>query len=415
VYITIFKDFFAKLPIFAAIFLIFNLVSYGDDRVEEYKGLKAFEEVLDIVHHQYINKVDNKKLVENGINGMLNSLDPYSTFLNKEEYNDMKSSTKGEFGGIGVELNMDQGFLKVVSSYKGWPAYKAGVKSGDIIITINDEATNGMTLTQAAHKLKGQSGSKVKLKIYRDSDIVKELEIVREVIKLTPIKVLFYNQENVIYAKIGSFNEKISVILKNELQKIFNTHSNVQGLILDLRDNPGGVFEQAVEISRLFLPKNTVVVSLRSKHYNGDITYKADASDITKNIPIVILINNGSASASEIVAGALQDNDRALIMGEKSFCKGLVQNIIPFSNGSAIKITTAKFYTPSGKSIQEDCIIPDIKVANLEHESYDNGSTRNFLSKFVNQNHSIGDIKYDYPLIRAIDLVKGISLYKKTN
>ena len=396
-----------QLKLCVAFLLVLCATSYANER---YKDLKDFEEVLDIIHKQYIDKVENKELIENAINGMLSSLDPYSTFLNKEEYAEMKSSTKGEFVGIGVEIKMEQGFLKVVSSYKSLPAYKAGVKTGDIIVMINDELVGGIGVSQVVDKLKGELGSKVKLKIYRDSGEMKELTIVREVIKLTPTKVLFYNQDRVIYAKIGNFSEKTSMILKNELQKIIASRDDVSGLILDIRDNPGGILDQAVKVSRLFLPGGNVV-SLKTRYDNNEVVYEANGPDITKGMPIVVLINNGSASASEIVAGALQDNQRALIIGEKSFCKGLVQNLIPFTNGSAIKLTTAKFYTPLGRSIQEDCIIPDVEVKHTSNMS-DSEDANNNLQEFIKKNNTDGLI-HDYPLQRAIDLVKGIALYKR--
>lgn len=376
---------------------------------EKYKDMKDFEEVIDIIHNQYINKVDNKKLMQSAINGMLDSLDPYSTFLTKEEYDDMKSSTKGEFGGIGVEINIEQGFLKVVSSYKNLPAYKSGIKPGDIIVMINDEAIGSMSIIQVSDKLKGEPGSTVKLKIYRDSGEIKEVVITREVIKLIPTKVLYYNQDKVIYAKIGNFSEKTSLILKNELLKIVNNHNNIKGLILDLRDNPGGILDQAVEVSRLFL-NDGIIVSIKTRHNNEEISYDATGADIIKGLPIVVLINNGSASSSEIVAGALQDNKRALVMGEKSFCKGLVQNLMPFSNGSAIKLTTAKFYTPLGRSIQEECIIPNIEITIPNVDAELNNDVNNAIIKNTNYKN-LKNYQDDYVLLRAIDLVKGISLY----
>ena len=404
---TTFKCFFILFNFYAFIFLAVCGISYSNER---YKDLKDFEEVLEIIHKQYIDKVENKELIENAIKGMLSSLDPYSTFLNKEEYAEMKSSTKGEFVGIGVEIKMEQGFLKVVSSYKTLPAYKAGIKPGDIIVMINDESVSGMGVNQVVDKLKGELGSKVKVKIYREPGEIKELTIVREVIKLTPTKVLFYNQDKVIYARVANFSERTSTILKNELQKIISSRNDIKGLVLDIRDNPGGVLDQAVKVSRLFLPKGNIV-SLKTKYDSNEMSYEANGFDITKGIPMVVLINNGSASASEIVAGALQDNKRALIIGEKSFCKGLVQNIIPFTNGSAIKLTTAKFYTPSGRSIQEDCIIPDIEVKHTSN-MLDSENANNNIKEFVNKNNHASDLIQDYPLQRAIDLVKGIALYK---
>ena len=286
------------------------------------------------------------------------------------------------------------------------PAYEAGIKPGDVIVMIDDEAIGSMGIVQASDKLKGEPGSAVKLKIYRDSGEIKELIITREIIKLIPTKVLFYNQDKVIYARIGSFSEKTSLVLKNELLKVVNSNAEIKGLILDLRDNPGGILDQAVEVSRLFLT-NGRIVSLKTRFNNEEIVYDAEGTDIIKGLPIVVLINNGSASSSEIVAGALQDNQRALVMGEKSFCKGLVQNLIPFSNGSAIKLTTAKFYTPLGRSIQEECIIPNIEITAPTKEPND----KNELSS--TKHHDFGNYQNDYILERAVDLVKGIYLYNE--
>lgn len=399
-----------KFCIISSILCLFSCNNiYGD---EQYKGLKDFEEVLNIVHKQYVDEVDNKKLIESAINGMLNSLDPYSSFLNREEYESIKSSAKGEFGGIGAELNMEQGFAKVISSYKAWPAYKAGIKPGDIIVMIDDEQIGGISINQVADKLKGEPGSQVRLKIYREPGEIKEFVVIREVIKLTPVKIVFYPNDKVIHARVGIFNDKTSIILKNELQAIMDANSPIRGLVLDLRDNPGGVLDQAVEVSRLFLSKGKIV-SLKTRYNDDEVVYSADGNDVIKNASMVVLINNGSASSAEILAGALQDNQRALIMGQKSFCKGLVQNLIPFSNGSAIKLTTAKFYTPLGKSIQEDCIVPDIEVVDASNRAVSNGAHSNNLRDFVNKKPSIGDMAHDYPLQRAIDLVKGISLYKE--
>nr|WP_323732837.1 S41 family peptidase [Candidatus Bandiella woodruffii] len=357
-----------------------------------------------------MDEVEDKKLIESAINGVLNSLDPYSTFLSEEEYENIKSSTKGEFGGIGATLNMDQGFVKIISSYKAWPAYKAGVKPGDIIVMINDEQISGISLDQVMDKLKGEAGSQVKLKIYREPGEIKEFIITREIIKITPTKVLLYPQDKVIYAKVSTFNDKTSITLKAELQKIMDSTDDIKGIILDLRDNPGGTFDQAIEVSRLFLSKEKIV-SLKNRYGNDEVIYSANGSNIAKNISMVVLINSASASSSEIVAGALQDNQRALIMGEKSFCKGVVQNIIPFSNGSAIKLTTAKFYTPLGKSIQEHCIVPDIEVIDTVNKPVASHSGVNNLRDFVKKQPGGNDINHDYPLQRAIDLVKGISLY----
>jgi carboxyl-terminal processing protease len=406
-----FQKIFVKLILCIIFFTLCAMRCNANE--EKYTGLKDFEEVLAIVHKQYVDKVDDKKLIENAINGMLGSLDPYSTFLNKEEYEDIKLTTRGEFGGIGAELNMEQGFAKVVSSYRGWPAYKAGIKSGDIIVMIDDEQIGAISLNQVADKLKGEPGSQIKLKIYREPGEIKEFVVTREVIKLTPVKTAFYAHDKVIYAKIGIFNDKTSIILKNELQAIMDANTDIRGLVLDLRDNPGGVLDQAVDVSRLFLTEGKNIVLLRTRHNQEEVIYSADGNDITKNISMVVLINHGSASASEIVAGAMQDNQRALIMGEKSFCKGLVQNIIPFSNGSAIKLTTAKFYTPLGRSIQEECIVPDIEVADISNRgAHGSGSQVNNLRDFVSKKPNASDVNHDYPLQRAIDLVKGISLYK---
>ncbi|MFQ3307113.1 MAG: carboxyl-terminal processing protease [Candidatus Midichloriaceae bacterium] len=385
-----------KISLFS-FFLFCNSILLGD---QKYKDLKVFEDALGIIENQYIEQVENKRLIENAINGMLTSLDPYSAFLNKEEYDDMKIATKGEFGGIGVEVKDEQGLLKIVSAYKNLPAYKAGIRTGDIIVAIDDETVGGLSYTQSVDRLKGELGASVRLKVYKESGELQDYKVIRESIKVIPTKILFFHQDMMIYIKIGSFNDKTSNILKAELLKMFNNHKIVKGIILDLRDNPGGMLDQAVEVSQLFLSSGNIV-TLKTKNDSEEMIYEASNNEIAKGVPMVILINNGSASASEIVAGALQDNHRALVMGEKSYCKGLIQNIIPFVNGSAIKITVAKFYTPSGRSIQEDCIIPDIEV-------------KKHISNQENINDkTIKDLRLqDYVLQRAIDLLKGIGFYQ---
>ena len=359
--------------------------------------IEDFFEALEMIENQYIEKVDRSQLIHNAINGMLTSLDSYSTYLTANEFSDMKSVTKGEFGGIGAEMKMNKGTLKIISVYKNGSAQKAGIMANDIVISIDNTAITEMTPIQVQDKFRGAPGTKVKLVIFRDNIGSLEITAVRDIIKIIPVKVNYLENDHIIYIKLASFNEKAAKTLELHLKKLFASKKKLDGIVLDLRDNPGGLLDQAVSLARLFITEGCIV-SVKSRHPNEDITHNAIGKDITNGMPMITLINGGSASAAEILAGALKDNKRSIIMGEKSYCKGSVQSVIPFSNSAAIKLTTAEFYTPSGDSIESKCIQPDI-VINSQQSKIDPLPHKTTKSSG----------QADYVVQRAIDLLKGLS------
>ncbi|MCE2993270.1 MAG: S41 family peptidase [Alphaproteobacteria bacterium] len=397
-----------------------------------------FKEVLEKVRQDYVEEVSQKKLIEYSIEGMLSSLDPHSTFLDEKEFKEMRMATKGEFGGLGLEVTMEKGFVKVVSPYEDSPAFKAGVKVGDFITMIDGQVVKGLTLSQAVEKLRGKPKTSVKVNIYREATNESlELTLTRENIKIIPVKAkLIGNDVGVI--RITSFNEHTASLVRKEYSRLADAakekHSALRGLIMDLRWNPGGLLDQSREVAELFL-EDGIIVSTKGRIPDSNQVYRAGGVDISEGLPIVVIINGGSASASEIVAGALQDNKRALVVGTKSFGKGSVQTVMPLPGGSAIKLTTSRYYTPSGKAIQANGIEPDVVVEDamitpvknkfqtsessltrhLSKES-DSNSQQNMTQQQKDQLIIPGiDPKDsdDYQLIRAIDLVKGMALYSE--
>lgn len=398
---------------------------------------QLFKEVIDKTKHSYVEETTDKKLIESAIDGMLSSLDPHSTFLNEKEFQEMKISTKGEFGGLGIEVTMDKGFVKVVSPYEDGPAYKAGIKAGDFITMIEGTVIKGMTLSQAVDKLRGKPKSKVKLTIFRESTSESfETQITREIVKIIPVKAKLVSG-NVAFIKITTFSENTATLVKKDFMRLVEQasqkHLELSGLILDLRWNPGGLLEQAREVSELFLDEHSVIVSTKGRTQEANLIYRAAYSDISEGLPMVILINGGSASASEIVAAAMQDNKRALVVGTKSFGKGSVQTVIPLNGNTAMKLTTSRYYTPNGKPIQANGVNPDVVVEEavltplktntnnlnetslIGHLQQENDPNSNkAISKLQNISSSL-DAKeiQDYQLIRAIDIVKGMALYSE--
>lgn len=400
----------------------------GKDKTD-YKSL--YNDVLQRVKVEYVEEVSEKDLVEKSLDGMLSSLDPHSSFLNEKEFNELKNAIKGEIGGIGVEITMDRGFIKVISPYEDGPGFKAGIKIGDYITNIDGQVVKGMTLSDAADRLRGKPKTKVTVTIFRESTSESlEFTITRELIKITPVKSRVVGGD-VGLIKVATFGDTTAQQVKKEFAKLVDQaradKKELAGLIIDLRWNPGGIFFQAIELVELFV-ENGVVVSTKGRMPEANNVYRADGTDVTEGLPIVVLVNGGSASASEIVAGALQDNKRALIVGTKTFGKGSVQSIIPLPDGkTAMKITTSLYYTPSGKSIQAEGIEPDviveealvtpIKSPNLSDEAdlvghLQNEDKNSSQSKSNKKLPSLGKKdSEDFQLLRAIDLVKGMSLY----
>ncbi|MBN8990995.1 MAG: S41 family peptidase [Rhizobiales bacterium] len=329
-----------------------------------YSQLNLFGDVFERVRASYVEKPDDAKLMEGAINGMISSLDPHSRYMNAKGWSDMQETTQGEFGGLGIEVTMEDGVVKVVAPIDDTPAAKAGIMSGDAIIQIDDESIQGMTLDQAVSKMKGQPDSRIRLKIIRKgADMPVDVAIVREVIRVRPVR--FRTEGGDIgYIRITSFNEQTTDGLRKAITEISKAipSDKLAGYVVDLRNNPGGLLDQAVSVSSAFMARGEVV-STRGRTPEETQRFVARGGDLTKGKPLVVLINGGSASASEIVAGALHDHKRATLIGTRSFGKGSVQTIIPLgSNNGALALTTARYYTPSGKSIQAQGVSPDIEV-----------------------------------------------------
>jgi len=331
--------------------------------------LNLFGDVFDRVRTDYVEEVKDADLIEAAINGMLTSLDPHSGYMNEKAFKEMQVQTKGEFGGLGIEVTMENGLVKVITPIDDTPAFKAGVKSGDFIAQINDESVMGLSLSEAVEKMRGKVDSKVKLTILREDEKEPlEITLTRAVIKIKSAKARAEG-DDIAYLRVTQFNEQTTDLLREGFASIKKELPNLRGVILDLRNNPGGLLDQAVSVSDAFLDQGEVV-STRERDPNNTKRYSAHAGDelVPENIPMVVLVNNGSASASEIVAGALQDHKRAIVLGTKSFGKGSVQTVIPLTEHGAIRLTTARYYTPSGHSIQAKGITPDILVEQAKIE-----------------------------------------------
>ena len=393
-----------------------------------YELLNLFGEVMERAKSSYVEEVTDKKLIESAIDGMLSSLDPHSSFLDAKDFKYMSEQTKGKFGGLGIEVTMENGVVKVVSPIDDTPAFKAGIKSGDYIININEETVIGMSLNDAVEKMRGKSGTKVKLTIRRGNEKPFDVTITREEIKVQSVKHELKN-DDIAYIRIVSFSEDVDGQIKKSLEKMKAKAKDktLAGIVIDVRNNPGGLLDQAVAVTDLFLDKGEIV-STRSRNEEDTIKFTASPGDIVNGLPIVILINGGSASASEIVAGALQDHRRAIILGEKTFGKGSVQTVIPLGDYGAMRLTTARYYTPSGRSIQAKGIEPDIEVKPAKIETIE---TFQFMgeAEFGNalKNESGEEVKkssdkigkdkdtkeelQDYQLLRALELARSLGLY----
>jgi carboxyl-terminal processing protease len=329
-----------------------------------YSQLNLFGDVFERVRTDYVEKPDDSKLMEGAINGMISSLDPHSRYMNAKGWSDMQETTHGEFGGLGIEVTMEDGFVKVVTPIDDTPAAKAGIMSGDVITQIDDDAIQGLTLDQAVAKMKGPADSKIKLKIVRkNADAPIDVALVREVIRVRPVR---YHTDggDIGYIRITSFNEQTTDGLRKAITEISKEipQDKLAGYVVDLRNNPGGLLDQAVSVASTFMTRGEVV-STRGRTAEETQRFTARGGDLTKGKPLVVLINGGSASASEIVAGALHDHKRATLIGTRSFGKGSVQTIIPLGSGNgALALTTARYYTPSGRSIQAQGVVPDLEV-----------------------------------------------------
>lgn len=410
---------------------------------ETYRQLNLFGDVFERVRAEYVEQVTDEQLIESAINGMLTSLDPHSSYLNRKSFQDMQVQTRGEFGGLGIEVTMENGAIKVVSPIDDTPAFRAGMQPGDLITHLNGEAVSGLSLNEAVDKMRGPAGSEIKVTVRRgEAGEPIEMAITRAVIKVQSVR--FRTEGDIGYVRITSFNEQTQAGLEKAITTIQQEKgAALKGFVLDLRNNPGGLLDQAVSVSDTFLEKGEIV-STRGRKSEEGTRFNAKPGDMAKGMPVVVLINGGSASASEIVAGALQDHKRAIIMGTQSFGKGSVQTIIPLPGHGAMRLTTARYYTPSGRSIQQLGITPDIEVHQAKVEDIDLAARRRESDlRGALRNDTVNSTKpapattqppapngdapaepgtgatandnkppFDYQLSRAVDLLRGIALYQ---
>ena len=348
------------LKFYILIFFIYSAQSYAVKSQNIYDKIDLFSEVLDKINKEYVDEVDQNKIMDSAIDGVLQSLDPYSSYMSPEMFRNMQTETSGEFGGLGIEVGMEAGVVKVISPIDNTPASKAGLKAGDYIVKIDDVQVQGKSLNQAVELMRGPVGSDIKITVRRVG-VKKAIKFVitREVIEVQSVKLKIIDK-NVAYIRLTSFNENSGLQIKNKLNAI-KKNDQVDRYILDLRNNPGGLLSQAIKISDFFL-ENGEIVSTRGRKTSENRRFFAKKGDLIDGKTLVVLINYGSASASEIVAGALKDHKRAIIIGENSYGKGSVQSIIPLKNNGAIRLTISKYYLPSGKSISEVGVTPDITV-----------------------------------------------------
>jgi len=387
--------------------------------------LRTFAEVLDRIKASYVEPVDDKTLLENAIKGMLSNLDPHSAYLEPDAFAELQESTSGEFGGLGIEVGVEDGFIKVVSPIDDTPASRAGIEAGDLIIKIDGKPTKGMSMMDAVAQMRGKPGSDITLTLVREGGKPYDVKLTRAVIKVKSVKSQLL-EPGYGYLRVTQFQVNTGEEVGKALARLKkdNGGKKLSGLVLDLRNNPGGVLQAAVEVSDHFLTKGLIVYT-KGRIANSELRFSADPANASEGVPLVVLINGGSASASEIVAGALQDHKRAVVMGTDSFGKGSVQTVLPLNNDRALKLTTALYYTPSGRSIQAQGIVPDIEVARAKltreqagemlreadlagHLGNGNGGADRPSSSFAADKARPQD--EDYQLGQALNLLKGLNL-----
>ena len=393
--------------------------------------LRVFAEVFGRIKNDYVEPVDDRKLLKYAIEGMLSGLDPHSAYLDEDDYRDLRVGTSGEFGGLGIEVGMEDGFVKVISPIDDTPAKRAGVKSGDLIIRLDEKPVKGMTLDEAVKLMRGKPGSEIKLTIVREGvDKPVVLTVVRDVIKTVSVKQRML-EPGFGYVRLSQFQARTPEDMLTGIGKLKReAGGSLKGLIIDLRDNPGGVLNAAVAISDAFLTGGTIVYT-EGRIRDSQLKFKAAPDDVLEGSPVVVLVNGGSASASEIVAGALQDHKRAVIMGQQTFGKGSVQTIVPVNERTAVKLTTARYFTPNGRSIQAEGIVPDIKLGNVQltrgkelatriKESDlaghlvnpENGDDQQHGNKKKPAKDKPDESETDYALSEALNLLKGLAILR---
>jgi len=371
------RNIFCKLLILFSFFLILTNSSNSANEDDIYKKIDLFSEVLDKINKEYVEEINQSDAMDAAINGVLQSLDPYSAYMTPELFKSMQTETSGEFGGLGIEVGMEAGVVKVISPIDNTPASRAGVKAGDYIVKINNIQVQGKSLSEAVDIMRGPVGSNIEITVRRRGEKKALIfTITREIIKVASVKSKIINEKTG-YLRLTSFNENSSDQIKEKIKE-FKKNTKVENYILDLRNNPGGLLSQAIKISDFFLD-NGEIVSTKSKRKHENRKWFAKKGDILKDETIIVLINYGSASAAEIVAGALKDHKRAILIGENTYGKGSVQSIIPLQNDGAIRLTVSKYYLPSGKSISEVGVTPDFKVVESSDDFRLNSDTDNQL------------------------------------
>ncbi len=400
---------------------------------ETYRLLALFGDVFERVRAEYVEPPSEEEMIEAAITGMLAALDPHSSYMNAKTYKEMKVNTSGEFGGLGIRVSMESGFVKVISPIDDTPAYRAGIEAGDIITHLDGETVQGLTLAQAVDRMRGKVGSDIRLTVVRDGREPFDVTITRAIVKIASVR--SRAEGKIGYVRITSFTEQTDQGLDRAMKKLKDEiGDDIQGYVLDLRNNPGGLLDQAIAVSDAFLDRGEIV-STRSRKPEDTQRFNAREGDLAGGLPVVVLINGGSASASEIVAGALQDHRRAVLMGTKSFGKGSVQTIMPLASGSsAMRLTTARYYTPSGRSIQAKGVDPDIEVKQAKlAEIKSNGPSRSEADLRGALDTDDKDAKdpenkpedaeegaeqttaaQDYQLARALDLIRGLAIMSKS-
>lgn len=410
-------------------------LSHGDNENLPLDEIRTFTEVFSKIKNDYVEEVDDRKLLEDAIRGMLAGLDPHSTYLDRESYKELQEGTTGEFGGLGIEVGMENGFVKVIAPIDDTPAKKAGIEAGDLIIKLDDTPVKGLSLNDAISRMRGKPGTDITLTIIRNGEekpLV--ITITRAVIRVNSVRARTL-EPGYGYLRISSFQANTGRDLRQELDRLSEENNyKLKGVVMDLRNNPGGVLNAAVEVSDLFLDKGLIVYT-EGRIKNSDLKFNARPLNVVRDLPIVILVNEGSASASEIVAGALQDHDRAVIVGQQTFGKGSVQTILPMADEAAVKLTTARYFTPSGRSIQASGITPDIIIDKLAVERVEedgngivkeadlSGHLENTKPEEETDAEVAEDEKpqtekrrlsiTDYELYEALNILKGISLSRR--
>lgn len=419
----------------ALLSLLLSTICIADDKITApdtgllpLEELRTFTRVYDHVRNGYVDEIDDARLLEYAIKGMIAELDPHSAYLDKDAFADLQASTSGEFGGVGLEVSLEDGFVKVVTPIDDSPSARAGILSGDVVIRIDDSPVKGMDLNKAVNLMRGPKNSAIKITVMREGvDQPIDFNLVRDIIKVQSVRTRILEQDY-FYIRVAQFQLDTGKEVAKKLRERLKKNPDTKGIILDLRNNPGGVLQASVEVADVFLDGGQVVYT-QGRLDNSNIGYNAEAGDISNNLPLVVLINDGSASASEIVAGALQDHKRAVIMGTRSFGKGSVQSVIPISNDRAIKLTTALYYTPNGRSIQAQGIEPDVDVERVEigaiqkgvatteadlarHLGNTKGGKESNSKERASQRISSAELlKEDNQLHEALNLLKGLHIF----